>query len=192
MSQTFNLSHYSPVVQELLRVPRIPALGPGKPNTNVSETLHALTLPLLFENQPIKQREMANCCIAALWLWHDYLDESHTISQSIETVTGSYWHGIMHRREPDYFNAKYWFNRVRQHAIFPALGLTTAHMASSLKLPENARFLTSGTWQPTAVVDLCESIAQRHKACETFVQQIAVVEWQMLFHYCWQCAIAES
>ena len=49
---------------------------------------------------------MASACLAGLWLYHDYLDESHAVSQSIHTPAGSYWHGLMHRREPDFANPK--------------------------------------------------------------------------------------
>jgi hypothetical protein len=48
---------------------------------------------------------------AAIWLYVDDLDRSHTVSQGIETEEGSFWHGIMHRREGDFSNAKYWFRR---------------------------------------------------------------------------------
>ena len=57
--------------------------------------------------------DMAQACLAGLWLYHDFLDESHSISQEIATSTGSFWHGIMHRREPDPSNAKYWFRTRR-------------------------------------------------------------------------------
>jgi hypothetical protein len=58
---------------------------------------------------------------AGLHLWNDSLDKSHTLSQHIENDTGSYWHGIMHRMEPDYSNAKYWFRQVGAHPAFAAL-----------------------------------------------------------------------
>jgi hypothetical protein len=57
--------------------------------------------------------------IAALWLYVDELDKSHVESQAIDTPTGSYWHGIMHRREGDFDNSHYWFDRVGKH--HPAL-----------------------------------------------------------------------
>src|SRR5688500_14776191 len=38
---------------------------------------------------PVKDRAAADAMLAGLWLWHDALDESHTISQGIETPTGA-------------------------------------------------------------------------------------------------------
>ena len=53
--------------------------------------------------------------VAAVWLYVDELDRSHRVSQSIEDPTGSYWHGIMHRREGDFSNSHYWFRKVGDH-----------------------------------------------------------------------------
>src|ERR1041384_5983899 len=50
-----------------------------------------------------------------LYLRFNFLDKSHTVSQGIHSVEGSYWHAIMHRREPDYSNSKYWYRRVPAH-----------------------------------------------------------------------------
>ena len=64
---------------------------------------------------------------SALWLYVDDLDRSHRISQGIETPTGSYWHGIMHRREGDFSNSHYWFNRVGKHPAMTAIADYDAH-----------------------------------------------------------------
>jgi hypothetical protein len=57
---------------------------------------------------------------AGLWLYVDNLERSHTVSQGIETPTGAYWHGIMHRREGDFSNSHYWMRRAAGHPLLPA------------------------------------------------------------------------
>src|SRR5262245_62055271 len=59
--------------------------------------------------------------LSGLYLYFSCLDESHGISQGISTTEGSFWHGIMHRQEPDAGNSSYWFRRVGTHPVFPAL-----------------------------------------------------------------------
>ncbi len=59
---------------------------------------------------------------AGLWLYVDDLDRSHTICQGIDDETGSYWHGIMHRREGDFSNSHYWFNKVGRHPVMSRIG----------------------------------------------------------------------
>jgi hypothetical protein len=66
-------------------------------------------------------REIAAVLRAALYLYFDCWDEAHEIAQDINTPEGSYWHGIVHRQEPDAANAAYWFRQVGAHPIFPAL-----------------------------------------------------------------------
>src|SRR6516162_5234245 len=108
-----DLSSFSPAVRELLPADRVPSLGPGHPHEAFRGKLEALTAERLLAPQPVQRPDGAAACLAGLWLFHDFLDESHKISQDIDTVEGSYWHGILHRREPDYSNAAYWFRRVR-------------------------------------------------------------------------------
>lgn len=55
---------------------------------------------------------------AALHLWNDSLQRAHDLVQHLETPTGYALHGIMHRREGDYDNAKYWFRRAGDHPAY--------------------------------------------------------------------------
>ena len=100
---SFDLSAYAPAVQALLAEPRLAPLGPGRANRAARPLLEALD-DRMFEPQAVRDRDLAAACRAALWLHHDFLDESHMISQGIETAEGSYWHALMHRREPDHSN----------------------------------------------------------------------------------------
>jgi hypothetical protein len=57
-------------------------------------------------------------CLSGLWLIAGDIHRSHSISQDLGSVEGSFLHGIMHRREKDFGNAKYWFRRVGSHPVF--------------------------------------------------------------------------
>ena len=134
-------------------------LGPGVGNSSVKAALEALDLEQAFAPHHISDRTIAEGCRSAVWLYHDYLDTSHTISQGITTETGSYWHAIMHRREPDYPNSKYWFGRAGDHSVFPAIREAAAGIAATAtSLPDSATFLTTqSAWDPYAFVDLCKA-----------------------------------
>lgn len=83
--------------------------------TRGAEThIAALLERLLEETALVGRDELA----AGLWLYVDDLDRSHRISQQIDDTTGSFWHGIMHRREGDFSNSHYWFRRVGNHPAF--------------------------------------------------------------------------
>ena len=119
----------------------------------------------------------------------DRADESHTISQDIDTATASYWHGIMHRREPDFSNSKYWFRRVGEHPIFSDLCAEVNAVARGADLDETTRYLESQTnWDAFAFVDSCEATSRGH-GNEQLCRRIAELEWQILFDFCYQEAI---
>lgn len=171
----FDRTAYGPVIAALLAEDRLPALGPGTANTVLRDPLAGLTPEGVFAPHQVANRDMAAACLAGLWLHHGFLDEAHTISQSIRTPTGSYWHGIMHRREPDAANAAYWFRRVGEHPIFAAL----AEEAAALGLR-----LTAGRWDPFAFVDQCDRYRGSGGAEELLLRRVQRREWELLFDWC--------
>lgn len=113
--------------------------------------------------------------LAGLYLYFSCLDEAHSIAQDLNTTEGSFWHGIMHRQEPDPGNADYWFRRVGKHPVFPAL-------RDEAQL---VRFDTGKEWDPFAFIEFCEASRVRPgSAEETIAMQVQLLEWQLLFDYC--------
>jgi hypothetical protein len=193
--QSFDPNSYGPALADLVVRPKPCDLGPGRANTSVKPKLDELTDSLIFSGQRVIDRDMARCCHAALWLLHDYLDESHTISQEVGSTTGSYWHGIMHRREPDFGNSKYWFRRVGKHPAFEPLHGSARSIvnakADGVGDPDRevADLVTSHDWDPFLFVDLCHKALNTHSNLERVCREIAQAEWQVLFHYCYRSAI---
>jgi hypothetical protein len=192
MSSTsvLDISSFPPACAELLAGERLCELGPGTSRPSLRSVLSTLDDRRLFGERPVVDPEMASACRAGLWLLHDFLDESHRISQRIETPSGSYWHGIMHRREPDYWNAKYWFQRVGRHEIFGRLGALSRELAVDADGP--ARFLRDQiAWNSPAFVDLCESVTREAATYELLCRQIARLEWELLFDCCYRRAVGD-
>ncbi len=96
---------------------------------------------------------------AGLWLYVDDLDRSHAISQGIENTTGSYWHGIMHRREGDFSNSHYWMRRAAGHPL----------LKSQPELDPD---------------DLIDEVAAASGQNTTALVERQRREWQTLFEWC--------
>jgi hypothetical protein len=98
---------------------------------------------------------------AVVLLWHDHLDAAHAIVQRLETADGALVHGIMHRREPDYANAAYWFRRAVGHAVFASLGkAASSRLASAAESVLRDELMPGGRWDPFAFLAACEQGAE--------------------------------
>lgn len=119
--------------------------------------------------------------LSGLWLLFSCFEDSHKVSQDLDTPEGSYWHGILHRQEPDAFNAKYWFRRVGHHPIFPDLLEAVKQLPSA----DGHRLASADRWDPIAFVDACESARKQAGGVEErFAREVQRIEWELLFDYC--------
>ena len=196
----FDPQAYGPVFAPLLKTDRRRPLDVGRPDAEAAARLKKVSIEAAFTHtapqggsiQPV-DREMAECCVSGIWLLYDRLDESHTISQGIETPSGSFWHAIMHRREGDFSNAKYWFRNVGRHPVFAELG-ERAHVAASLRDADSSlgdARLRDGAWDPFAFVDLCQAVARGQTTARELCLDVQQAEWELLFDYCYREAVGE-
>ncbi|QDU72895.1 hypothetical protein [Mucisphaera calidilacus] len=113
--------------------------------------------------------------VAALWLYVDELDESHKVSQGIETPTGSYWHAIMHRREGDFDNARHWYRRVGIHPAQSRITSAGGGAGSGTAI---------GPFDPIDFVDRVERAVRRGDTDLPELVAIQRREWRTLFEWC--------
>jgi|688.fasta_scaffold269458_2 molybdopterin-guanine dinucleotide biosynthesis protein A len=183
-------THFGPVIDPLV-AGRSPPLGAGRPVEGAKRSLSKLSPESLFPGRRIVDAAAARGCLAGLWLWNDWLEESHAVSQGIDTPEGSWWHAIMHRREGDFANAKYWFRRVGEHPLFPRLAEASRRIASPNRPgdPRHGWIATAAEWDPLRFVDLCEDLARRSSPDEELAREIAAQEWRLLFAHCHDLAL---
>jgi hypothetical protein len=129
----------------LLRI-HCPSLIFTKPFTNeATEILMTTSRDELFYPEKVKQKSFADATVSGLLLWNDCEQEAHTLAQNIDTPEGSYFHAIIHRREPDIWNSDYWFKRTGAHPVFPLIYDFVKKSA-----PENTikKILKTSSWEP--------------------------------------------
>lgn len=133
---------------------------------------------------------------SGLHLFNESLDPSHDLSQEIHTSTGSYWHGIMHRMEGDYGNAKYWFRLVGRHPVYEALAVEVGTLLKQTDLRQIGsavlrepleRLKDTGAWDPYLFVDLVErQVTQaRDAAGEALLMDMQHIEMRLLLEHCY-------
>jgi hypothetical protein len=150
----FKPESYGPAFQSLLEIDRRRPLDAGTPERSARDELTRLSLETAFAHATITDRDMASCC------------------QSIETPSGSYWHAIMHRREGDFSNSKYWYRRVGQHPVIHLIGCRLG-----------------SEYDPFAFVDECQGTLRGNRKLRDHCLDIQQAEWETLFDFCYREAV---
>ncbi len=142
----------------------------------IEQALHQLlvTQPGPPELVPIVEKALADPALAgkpqlasALWLYVDQLDRSHRISQGIDSPTGSFLHAIMHRREGDFSNSKYWLRLTGDH---PAM--------ADMKQPDGSDY------HGPRFVDQVQAATQSGRSDAPDLIAAQQHEWSTLFQWC--------
>ncbi|MGI9470598.1 MAG: hypothetical protein ACR2NZ_03630 [Rubripirellula sp.] len=156
-----DFAEFPAVLTAAIEAAPMAGLGDGPEDPKLAEILRTDPLQEVSSLTDLQRR----LCTSGLWLLAGDLDRSHTLSQDISSAEGSFWHGIMHRREGDFGNSKYWFRRVGEHPAFDVIA-------------ERAE----GDYDdPDSFVDACS----RAKGESSERCQLAQwIEWQTLMVHC--------
>jgi hypothetical protein len=180
-TQTARLADF----EEVLDTTEPPALGPTV--RQGVETADALNERIAALTQLHGVPAPASKLVRALvLLWHDHLDEAHGIVQDLPSPEAAWIHALMHRREPDYWNSKYWWCRVGRH---PALAELAREAQALLSCPDGTKLADEvtprGQWDPFAFVDACERAAGAPPATATrkLLESIQAAEFRVLLRH---------
>lgn len=192
----FDLGDYSTVVRAILEsiddgarlLPLAPAAAVSSPGLSLLRQTEA---DALFDGDKPASDDFAQCTRSALFLYFSALDESHKISQNIASTTGSYLHGIMHRQEPDYANAKYWFRRTGRHELFPTLREECTRLRYRSE-PVEQRLSARPEWDADWFIDRCEQAVSGSGSNDLVrdLESIQRLEWRLVFDYSYRRALS--
>ena len=107
----------------------------------------------------------------------DAIDAAHRIFQDDSSDLGSYWHGVIHRREGDFDNARYWFRRAGRLLISDRL-----HAAAAQMSPNMAK---QSSWDAYLLTGLCEQAKFGDTEAVPECLRLQRVEFDVLLSYCW-------
>ena len=174
----FDPSAYGPAVAAILALDgngeRLMPLASGRCSSPEALTrIQAGSAATLFPHSSAPE-----AALSGLYLYFSCIDQAHEVAQSVHTADGAYWHGIVHRQEPDPDNARYWFRQVGSHPVFHEL----ARQAEAIGLPSHD---PSGRWDPFRFVEICDRARREPDSPLTrMALETQRAEWQLLFDYC--------
>ena len=165
----------------------------------------------LLERKPASPAA-SQLTLAALWLWHDGLDECHHILQrspeeliarsaprlaSFEPVVSSdpeqvqlslnLWHAILHRREGDFSNGKYWYARAAGHPILEAMANHFGPAVNTMPADRLLLRMVARGFDPRAWVDFVADVHGNPSPARTSAAvHLQQLEWRVVFDFCMQ------
>jgi hypothetical protein len=117
---------------------------------------------------------------AMLWVRIGHIEPAHEIVQSGTQGFEAYLHGVIHRIEGDFWNAKYWFRQVRSAPLLEAIQL---HIQQKYRTTAPSELPIAPTDNPSLAVDRCEqwfsaNSTKHNPHSEEYLKAIEGIRWQ--------------
>jgi hypothetical protein len=101
------------------------------------------------------------------------VEAAHRIAQESSSADGAYVHGMIHRIEDDFDNARYWFFRVGVHPASPEIYRRAA--------ANSPRVASHPTWDPGRITDWLEE--SRSKGITEELRSVLRIESEVLLEH---------
>lgn len=117
---------------------------------------------------------------AGMFYHHNALEDAHRLVQEASGDAAAYWHAMIHRRERDFENARYWLRRAGEQPAFAEMQARAADVS-----PHMGRQMS---WDPYLLVNLAEQLRFGAAELEAEVVGLGRVEFEVFFDYCFRQA----
>ena len=136
----------------------------------------------VFGGRPLLPGAPVALVRAGLFYFHNSLDDSHKEAVKLEDGTAAYWHGMVHRREGDFDNARYWMRRAGEQPVFQEMQSRAGDGAPNMGRQSN--------WDPFLFVNLCEQYKYGEADYKKEIGHLQRVEFVVMFDYVWRRCVA--
>ena len=133
-------------------------------------------------------RFAADSMVAAmLWLRVGIIEPAHVIVQNGTTPLASYLHGVVHRLEGDYWNAKYWFRQVNDKQMLQSLSncvFAWVEEVALLDIATGLKIIKGKVFSPAEFVSAHEHLSTKPNPSiqhTEAMERIAWIEWDSLW-----------
>ncbi len=142
--------------------------------------LREATEEALLGGRPVKDPALVPLLRAALFYFHNALPDSHALLNTASGDLAAYWHGMVHRREGDFENARHWMRRAGTQPTFAEM-----HARACDGSPHMAR---QTGWDPFLFIHLCEQFRFGAEEFRTEIGALQRAEFDVMFSYLWRHA----
>jgi len=165
--------NYSAFITDFLRKAQLPRLSAQEPLPDKQ----LIQRVAAAEEHEIARAEgpQASCTRSLLLLAAGGVAQAHRIVQEMSTPDAAYIHGVIHRVDDDFNNARYWFRSAHMHPAAAEMYRRAA--AGSLTVARRP------IWDPVLVTDMVET--SRTAGVTDELRVILMIEFEELLQFLW-------